>query len=78
MVLLRRLEKQLLRVEGATGVQTEQKDVTGGSRGGNEGAGTGGGEVATEEEEDGGIQGPSQWELTRDKRRENEQKGDNK
>jgi hypothetical protein len=75
MVLLRRLEKQLLRVEGATGVQPEQKDLTGGSRGSNEGAGTGGGEVATEEEEDGGLQGPSQWELTRDKRRENEQKG---
>jgi hypothetical protein len=78
MVLLRRLEKQLLRVEGATGVQTEQKDSTGGSRGGDDGAGTGGGEVATEEEEEGGMQGPSQWELTRDKRRENEQKGDNK
>lgn len=68
MVLLRRLEKQLNRVEDATGVQTQTKDLTGGSRGGDEGAGTGGEEVATEAEEEGGTLGPTEWEQGRDKR----------
>lgn len=61
MVLLRRLETKI--DSGRKGKENDRKDI-GGDSGADVTAGTGGDEVATEEEERGFV-GPSQWERDR-------------
>jgi hypothetical protein len=68
MVLLRRMERKLDHVEVVTGVDKVDSDEIQGERGGGQGLGTGGGDVASEAEEMGYI-GPSDRDKRKNKRK---------